>query len=104
LRTCHIGFTPPRLSIGSVRFEEILFAVAVIAVITATILTVCAITALILTSGHGSGLRIGLIGLFTVMTAGVLALAGAKKSEVFIRMIGYVAVLVVFVEGGDGDD
>jgi hypothetical protein len=44
----------------------------------------------------------GLIGLFTVMTAATLSLAGAKKSEVFIGTIGYVAVLVVFVSGGTG--
>jgi len=46
----------------------------------------------------------GLIGLFTVMTAAILALAGARKSEVFIGTIGYVAVLVVFVSGGDTRD
>jgi len=78
--------------------------VTTIAVMTATILTVCAITTLNLTSGRGSGLRMGLIGLFTVMTAAILALAGARKSEVFIGTIGYVAVLVVFVSGGDTRD
>lgn len=73
--------------------------VTCISVVTAAILTVCAIMALSLTSGKGTALRMSLIGVFTSITACILALAGAKKSEVFIGTIGYVAVLVVFVEG-----
>jgi hypothetical protein len=77
--------------------------VSIIAVAVAVILTVCAITALSYTSDKVVSLRMGLIGLFTLMTAAILALAGAKKAEVFIGTIGYVAVLVVFVSGGHAE-
>jgi hypothetical protein len=52
------------------------------------ILTIVAIVVLQYTTARAESLRLGLMGLFTALIAVVLALAGAKKSEVFIGTIG----------------
>jgi hypothetical protein len=87
------------------------------AVASAIILTIVGIVTLGVTSRETKALRLGLIALFTSVIAAVLALAGAKKSEILIGTIGYVfharymleltraryvAVMVVFVSGDSG--
>lgn len=82
----------------------------------AVFLTVAAI--LLLHFEQREAVRIGLVGVFTLLVASVMALCGAKKAEVMMGTIGwvleffnpasdiladldhrYAAVLVVFISG-----
>jgi len=68
----------------------------------AILLTIVGIVTLGAETNESKAFRLGFIGLFTSTIAAVLALAGAKKSEILIGTIGYVAVMVVFVSGDTG--
>jgi hypothetical protein len=60
-------------------------------VIVAVVLTVIAIVALWKIPPQEQAGRLGLVGVFTLLVAGVLALSGARKAEVMMGTVGYVA-------------
>jgi len=65
------------------------------AVLLSVILTVLAIATLNYEKRDGA--RLGLVGLYTLLVAGLLTLSGASKSEVTMGTVGYAAILVVYV-------
>lgn len=61
-----------------------------ISIILAVALTVVAVVALGIIPQQKQARRLGLVGGFTLLVAGVLALSGARKAEVLMGTIGYV--------------
>jgi hypothetical protein len=64
--------------------------VGAISIIFAVALTVIAVVALGMMPQQQQAARLGLVGLFTLLVAGVLAVSGARKAEVLMGTIGYV--------------
>lgn len=64
--------------------------VRVISIILAVALTVVAVVALGKIPQQKQAGRLGLVGVFTLLVAGVLAVSGARKAEVLMGTIGYV--------------
>ena len=62
------------------------FAVTVLALLLTTLLTILSMVILHVTTQPG--LRLGLIGIFTVLVASLLTFCGGKKTDVIIGTVG----------------
>ncbi|KAF2193565.1 hypothetical protein K469DRAFT_712343, partial [Zopfia rhizophila CBS 207.26] len=68
-----------------------------IAMILSIIITVLAVITLHLQKRDT--VRLSMIGMFTLFLATVMAVCGAKRAEVIVGTVGFMAVMVVFVAG-----
>jgi flagellar biosynthesis protein FliR len=65
------------------------FVVKTVSVLLAVALTVVAIVALWKVPQQQQAERLGLVGVFTLLVAGVLSISGARKAEVMMGTVGY---------------
>jgi hypothetical protein len=78
------------------------WTVSAISITLAAVLLIGAIVSLYFVTGQKA--RLGMIGMYTVLFAGSIALLStARKAEVFAATAAYAAVLVVFVSGDLGN-
>jgi lipopolysaccharide export LptBFGC system permease protein LptF len=66
------------------------FIVKIFSILLAVALTVLAIAALWRIPQQDQAARLGLVGVFTLLVAGVLSMSGARQVEVMTGTVGYV--------------
>jgi heme A synthase len=70
--------------------SNIEFVAKVFSVLLSVALTVVAIVAMWKVPQPQQAARLGLVGVFTLLVAGVLSISGARKAEVLMGTVGYV--------------